>query len=383
MVTGCSDDGGGDDSSGDRTTTTASGGEASGDVGEAEGEGGEARDVPGDEWETVDPAEVGLDAAKLEELAAEAEADGSNCFLVVRDGKVAGEWYWNGTSESSAQEVFSATKSLTSVLVGVAVTDGEVDVSESASTWITQWAGTPAEEVTVENLLSNDSGREWSFAIDYQQLVRSPDMTGFAIGLDQPDPPGVTWAYNNSAIQTLEQVIEGSLDMPMADAAEERIFAPLGMDDSSLKTDPSGNGMAFMGLQSTCRDMARFGLLVLDDGAWGDEEIVSSDYIDAATAQPSQELNAGYGYLFWLNHEGQLAGATSPATAEQEEERPDSQLVPGAPEDLVWAIGLGSQIVQVHEPTDTVVVRLGPGDIGSAYSTAKTARVVTEAVTDE
>src|SRR5688572_11880697 len=73
--------------------------------------------VPGDEWETATPESLGLDGAKLAELAQVAETGKSNCFLVVRDAKIAGEWYFRGTDHDTAQEVFSASKSVASTLV--------------------------------------------------------------------------------------------------------------------------------------------------------------------------------------------------------------------------------------------------------------------------
>lgn len=351
-------------------TTTSADGSAASNAGPFDGD-----------WETATPAEVGLDVEALDRIAAEAETDGSNCLLVVRHGRIAGEWYWNDTDETSDQEVFSATKSYASVLVGIAQDEGALDIDDSASTWIPEWQGADAEAVTVRNLLSNDSGRFWSLGSDYGELLTAPDKTAYAVGLDQTDPPGTTWAYNNAAIQTLDQVVEGSTGVPFAEFGQEKLLTPLGMDDSRFKTDGTGNGLAFMGLNSTCRDMARFGLMVLHDGRWGDEQVVSADYIDEATDQASQDLNGAYGLLFWLNRSGALANPVSPTGADSDE-TPTGQMVPEAPDDLVWALGLGSQIIQVHDESDTVVVRLGPAMTNSPYSVADTARVVTDAVTD-
>ncbi len=319
----------------------------------------------------------------LDDIAGKADAADSNCFLVVRDGKVAAEHYWNDTAPASAQEVFSATKSFASTLVGIAQADGVLDIEDSASQWIPEWRGNPAEEVTVRNLLSNDSGRFWSFESDYIEMLGAPDKTAVSVGLDQADPPGTVWAYNNSAIQTLEQVLEKSTGQQVPEFGEERLLAPIGMDDSRFTTDAAGNGLTFMGLQSTCRDMARFGLLVLEEGRWGDEQIVPAEWIEEATGAPSTELNGAYGYLWWLNHEGAIAGPVSPTRADEVAEKERGQMVPNAPDDLVWALGLGSQIIQIHAATGTVVVRLGPGQRNTPFGPEDTARVVTEATADE
>ena len=343
-----------------------------------------ARAVPGQRWQVVKPATVGMDATRLAELATLAEDGQSNCLLVVRHGKIAGEWYFRGTDEHSTQDVFSMTKSITSTLVGIAQDDGELRITDPAADWIPEWRGGPSSSVTVQDILSNDSGREWSLATDYVQLVRAPDKTKFAVGLSQQHPPGAVWAYNNSVIQTLSAVLHGATQSDVVAYARRRLFAPLGMTDTTMTTDGAGNAQTFSGVQSTCRDMARFGLLLLHEGAWGARRIVSSSWVAAATGMSSTPLNAAYGYLWWLNREGVIA---SPLVATSAQDASTSmttgQLVPGAPAAMFWALGLGDQLVQVDRASDTVVVRLGTSQrpTGTTFGPAQASRVVTEAIT--
>jgi len=352
-------------------------------------EGAIAADVvyPGDDWDrAADAAELGFDQATLDELAAQASQAGSNCLLVTRHGRIAAEWYWNDTDATSSQEVFSASKSVASTLVGIAQADGALDIGDPASDYIDAWVGTPSEGVTIENLLSNDSGREWSFATDYAQLPGQPDLDAFATGLSQQHEPGEAWAYNNAAIQTLDVVLREATGEHGADYGTEHLFEPLGMDDTSMSVDGAGNTKMFMGVQSTCEDMARFGYLFLREGVWDGTEVVPSEWVDAATGGPSQELNAAYGYLWWLNRPGPILSpvqATEPGA--DAPDRPDSQLVPGAPEDMFFALGLGNQIVAVDPSSETVVVRLGGSaapEGATPFDTAAAARVVTDALVD-
>ncbi|WP_241834793.1 serine hydrolase domain-containing protein [Pseudofrankia asymbiotica] len=341
---------------------------------------------PGDEWETVAPAAVGLDPAKLDEIAKTAETGKSNCLLVVRGGKIAGEWYFRGTNKDTTQDVFSATKSVTSTLVGIAQDDGDLKISESASTWIPTWRGTPSEAVTVRDLLSNDSGRRWSVGLDYGQLVKATDQTGFAVGLDQANPPGQVWAYNNSAIQTLQQVLKGATGQDPVTFAEDRLFGPLGMTDTRMTPDGAGNARTYTGLHTTCRDLARFGQLALDHGVWHGKQIVSADWLRAATGTSSTELNAAYGYLWWLNHEGLIGNPLVATDLSQvgNQTATRGRLVPGAPDDIFWAIGLGNQVVQVDPGSDTVVVRMGIPETAPkppTFGPGEASRVVTQAVT--
>lgn len=341
------------------------------------------RDVyPGREWATATAAEAGMDQAALDRIAADAQAGGSNCLLVTRAGKLVDERYWNGTGAGSTQEVWSATKSYTSTLVGMAQADGDLSIDDRASKYIPQWQGTPSESVTVRNLLSNDSGRHYDQKTDYGDMaLLAPDKTAFAIGLGQDAPPGTVWRYNNSAIQTLSAVLRAATGRSASDLAAERLLSPIGMAHSRMTQDRAGNTLTFMGLQSTCRDMARYGYLMLRHGRWKATQVVPSAWVDQAT-RPSQSLNGNYGYLWWLNRSGD-GGAASRAAGSGSggQGRP---IAPGAPTDMYFALGLGGQVMAVDPGTDTVVVRLAPTNkpAGSTeFKPADVARVATQAVT--
>ncbi|HET6953858.1 MAG TPA: serine hydrolase [Acidimicrobiales bacterium] len=341
---------------------------------------------PAAEWERADAAEAGFDEAKLDEIAVAAEQAGSNCLVVVHEGRIVDEHYWRGTTATSTQEVFSATKSYASTLVGIAQAEGHLSVDDPAAAYIDAWAGTPSAEVTIENLLSNDSGRRYDAAIDYGQLPFAADMDALAIGLDQQAPPGTTWAYNNSAIQTLDTVIREATGTDTAAYAADKLFAPLGMAHSTMTKDAAGNTKVFMGLQSSCEDMARFGYLFLRDGNWDGTEVVPPEWVEAATGDSSQDLNSAYGYLWWLNRPGRVLDPARATTAQAGGDADDAQLVPGAPDDMYFALGLGDQIIAVDPGSETVVVRLGGVDVpdGAApFGARAIARVVTDAYTGD
>jgi CubicO group peptidase (beta-lactamase class C family) len=341
--------------------------------------------TPGATWDRVSPASVGLSATRIDQIAAQAKRGKSNCLVVVRDGKLAGEWYFNGTGPDTAQEVYSTTKSFASTLVGIAQDDGDLRIGDSASRWIPQWRGTPSAAVTIRDLLSMDSGRQWSVLTDYVQLIVAADRTAFAVGLGQAEAPGKVWAYNNAAVQTLQRVLQKATGENVTTFAEQRLFKPLGMTHTTMTTDEAGNAQMFEGIHSTCRDLARFGVLMLDEGRWGGRQIVSRSWVEAATGRSSTPLNAGYGYLWWLNHRGVLADpltATSVQSAESETTK-RGRLAPGAPNDMYWALGLGNQLIQIDPGTRTVVVRLGSSELiprPPTFGPVEASRVVTRAV---
>jgi CubicO group peptidase (beta-lactamase class C family) len=337
-------------------------GAASGGSGSGDGAGAAPDDdarYPGTEWDHVTAADAGLDPTALDQLAAAAEAGGSSCLVVTRDGAVVDERYFGAGAAGIPAEAFSVTKSITSTLVGIAQDAGDLDITDAAATYIPEWEGTPSAEVTVQDLLSNDSGRQWSLGLDYVELLRAPDKNAFGIGLGQDVPPGQTWAYNNAAIQTLSEVLETATGEAPADFAERTLFEPVGMSDSELTTDAAGNSLTFMGLHTTCLDLARFGYLMLRRGTWDGEQVVSADYVDEATAVSSTGLNAGYGYLFWLNHRGPVASPILATSGVGDNAIADGQLVPGAPEDVFWALGFNDQVVAVIPSEGIVAVRMG------------------------
>ena len=339
------------------------------------------RPVP---WQTAEPAASGFDEEALHRIAVDARRRDSTCLVVARDGALVGEWNWQGTTASTAREVFSVTKSVTSTLVGIAQADGELAIGDRASDYVREWRGTDSRGVTVRNLLANDSGRFWSQTTDYIDLLRAPDRTAYAVGLSQQSPPGEVWAYNNAAIQTLDRVLVGATGEPASTFARERLFTPLGMADTSMTPDASGRSTNLsFGLRSTCRDLARFGQLFAQRGTWEGQTVVPESWVDAAVGAPSQEKNAGYGLLWWLNRYGPLRGPLNTVDGQAlPEVRKVGRPAPGAPADLFAALGFGGQVVLVDPTSRTVVVRLGsPPPAGQpAYGFADAAQVVTEAL---
>ena len=193
----------------------------------------------------------------------------------------------------------------------------------------------------MRQLLSAVSGRFWSQNSDYGKLIEAADRTAYAVGLDQQEEPGTVWVYNNAAVQTLDAVLRSATGTDPASFAEQRLFAPLGMDHTRMTEDDSGHSTnVFFGMQSTCPDLARFGTLFAQDGQWDGRQLVPRAWVNEATGEPSQPLNPSYGLLWWLNTAG-----------------PD-ELAPTAPDELFAAQGLGGQVVLVDPRSDTVVVRL-------------------------
>ena len=333
---------------------------------------------PTADWTQADPTELGFDAAKLEEIAAESVPE-TECLLVARHGEIVGEWYYNGRTPEQASGVMSVTQAYSATLVGIAQEEGFLDVDDPVSKYIPEWVGTESEGVTIRNILSHDSGRTSTNSIGnaelHQQLIGAPNPGELAIGLEQQHAPGEVWSQNLPAIELLNPILTAATGQDPAAYAEEKLFTPIGAANTSMMKNGEDITWMHAFLETTCRDAARFGYLYLRQGNWNGDQVVSEEFIEEAT-HPSQELNAGWGYMWWLNQPGSLVSVDNMLTPDYEEPS-NLKLVPDAPDDMYWALGFGGRFVQVHPASDTVVVRLGDGD--EAANMRQVTRLITEA----
>ncbi len=290
-----------------------------------------------------------------------ATAAGSTCVAIADDANTLVEQSMN---DDEAVRAFSITKSVTSLLIGIAQDDGKLRIDDPVADLVPAWRGTESSAVTIRDLLTNTSGREWDSRTDYRQMALvAEDKTAFAVALGQESRPGTEWVYNNSAIQVLEAVLETATATPVAEFAQTRLFEPLGMDDTRIESDAAGNANLFAGLWTTCADLLRLGEFVLSGGLDPHgARLISAEYLEQATGRPSTDLNAAYGLLWWLNHDG--VAVTPEVATTGRGGAMEGPLVPDAPEDMFWALGFNDQILAILPSEGAVAVRLGerPGE---------------------
>ena len=316
--------------------------------------GDEDPPYPDPDWPTGAPEDHGLSSAGLDDLAEVAAGFDSNCLLVIHEGALVGEWYWNGYDVDTRQaNVFSVTKSVMSAVVGIAQDQDLLSVDDFAAEYIDEWAGTESDAITIRDLLSNDSGREWSFTTDYLQMTSASDQTQFSVDLGQDWVPNVWWEYNNSAIQTLERVLEVATGEDVGAYALANLLTPIGAD-VLIGHDGAGNVQTYQGISASCDDLARLGYLFLREGTWaGGVQVVPASWVAESTV-PSQNLNTAYGYLWWLNAPGHYVLPSAPTRVEA-----DGQLLDTAPDELFAAVGALGQLILVDPVGGYVIVRLG------------------------
>jgi CubicO group peptidase (beta-lactamase class C family) len=236
---------------------------------------------------------------QLSAMADRARDAGASCFVVRRDGRVVGEWYWQGRQATTPSVGFSTMKAVSATLIGIAETKGLLSIDQPASDFITEWRGTPSSGVTIRQLLSMTSGREMRPG-DALALTVSPDPTSYAVNLGQVSPPGTVWRNSDSAVQTLARVLTRATGESVLSFAQRELLRPLGMDSTILNPDLSGGvNMAFMYL-TTCRDLSALVQLYVDGGVWKGQRILSQQFLQQALS-PSSSFMPGYGFLNRLN----------------------------------------------------------------------------------
>ena len=335
----------------------AGGGATSGAGGGATtGSGGSTTAVayPDPDWAMGAPEDHGLDPAKLEEAAAAAEGTGSYCLLVIRDGVLVYERYWNGHDAATPQRSWSIAKSHTSALVGIAIDRGDLaGLDTPVSQYVPEWQGGERAAITLRHLVSMTSGLEWSAFKDYGQMVMfTDDHTEFAVDLDPDAAVGSEWTYHNGAVQVLERVFQNATGGTIEAYAQQHLWSRLGNTNTTWAHDPAGNPTAYASVMATCRDHARLGYLYRHGGTWaGGEHVVPAAWVEQ-TLTPSQEHNRAYGLLWWLNAETPALDAMM--------EPFEGRMVPFAPPDLFAMRGFGNQFVDVIPSLELMVVRFGP-----------------------
>lgn len=253
--------------------------------------------------------------------------------------------------------VYSVTKSVVSLLVGIAQEEGLLSLDDKVSAYIPQWDQGSSADVTVRHLLSMTSGREWSASLDDEMVSIAADQSAFALELGQSDPPGTVWRYDNVAAQILEPVLS-KVTGGISAYAEQKLFGPLGIGELSWQRDEAGNPLTYAGLTATAEQLGILGHFMMNHGAVNGEQIVPADYIAQAT-NPGSSLNSAYGLMWWSNAAGQFLDGGVAVGRSFDTEARSGQLAPDVPSDAFWALGWGGQILAVVPSKKIVAIRLG------------------------
>ena len=285
-----------------------------------------------DGWEIAPMSKVGLDANLIQELF-ERIADNSykniHSVLLVRNGKLAVEKYFPGQdskgqyhtfTRETLQEMHSATKSVNSILIGIAIDQHLIrGVDEKISIFFPEYSDifTNREKgaIRLKDMLSMTAGLswdEWTYPYtdprnDAAMMASKADFFRYVLERPVATAPGTKFVYNSGISLMLGEVVYKASGLKADNFAEHYLFSPLGITNHSWGKAPNGVVNTLGGLALRPRDMAKIGYLVLNGGRWQGKQIVSEKWIKDSTRQqvgagqlPTWFLADGYGYQWWL-----------------------------------------------------------------------------------
>ena len=283
--------------------------------------------LPGDDWEVSTPAEQRLDpmlAAELYYNAAELETIYS--LLVIKNGYLITEDYFNGGSIDQKDRLQSVTKSYTSALVGIALDQGylsSVDqkMLEFFPELADQITDPRKEQITIRDMLQMRAGypSEETDPALWEGLLSGyylPLIEGFPLITD----PGTEFHYSNLSSNWLGIIIDRATGTNLKSFAEEHLFSAIDVEAGEWGTDAEGHNNGCGDLHFSARDAAKFGLLYLNDGEYEGNQVIPADWVHDSLQKYSKDINAtggfpanwglsindiGYGYQWWSARAGE------------------------------------------------------------------------------
>jgi len=276
----------------------------------------------------------------------------TNALLIIKDGRIVHEYYANNMRDDTRHMGWSMTKSIVSLLIGIAFENGLIEsLDDRIDKYLPELSGGAYAGVSIRHVLQMRSGVDYEERYDFenpgiaaknheqalvQNIVRFADA---ATSIGRAHPPGEVFAYKTIDTAVLGWLLERVSGMSVSAYLSQHIWERLGMEHAGyfIMDGPPGSGREFTGagFNATLRDYARLGLLMLGKGEANGQRIVSERWINESTSPGAAEEGAvgtvgGYGYQWWT--------------------------VTGS--DAYSAIGLQGQYIYIDPATRTVVVKL-------------------------
>lgn len=243
--------------------------------------------------------------------------------IVLQDDKIKLEAYADGRSKETLWTSYSVAKSVSSMLVGVALKEGDIEsLDDPLKKYITALDGFDYGNVTVRQLLTMTSGIDWNEDYedpnsDVAQMYQSPCEGDEAHIMTYMKPmksaftPGTRWNYSTGETDMVGILVQKATGKSLAEYLSEKVWQPYGMEQCAywLADECSNLNIGGSGLSASLRDFARIGMLMLNDGKVGDKNLLAESYIKDATSLlfPINEQGDGYGYLWWRFEDGSYA----------------------------------------------------------------------------
>jgi CubicO group peptidase (beta-lactamase class C family) len=262
------------------------------------------------------PSELGVDATRVIDFLDAVDATGLDfhSLMIVRHGTVVAEGWWAPYRRDDIQLLYSVSKTFLAMAVGIAVGEGRLSTEDMVADLLPDLVPQPVpdhlRQLRVRHLLSMASGhREETLA---RIVAMGPDPVRNFLALAPEEPPGSVFAYNQGNPLTLSCIITALTGQRVVEYLRPRLLEPLGIDRAEWLTTANGIDQGFSGLHVTTESVAKLGQLLLQDGRWGETQLVPADFVaDCRLPQVSNarqlqnpDWRQGYGYQMWMCRHG-------------------------------------------------------------------------------
>ena len=262
-----------------------------------------------DLWQISTLSAQGIDPdILLPGLSALYESRTRQAFILLRNGRIVYEQYFNGSSANDSNNVASVSKSMLSALFGIAINQGHItSVEDRLADHLPDYFENPVDpqhlELTIRDMLTMTHGLEWRENDSERLLNRGQDWVADVLSLPIINEPGTLFNYSTGASHVLSALLTETTGMSTCEYAHLYLLEPLGIEAEYWGIDPQGYFSGGHSVSFTAREIARFGLLYLNEGSWNGQQLVPGWWVAASTTPRIDIGNnyAGYGYYWWLN----------------------------------------------------------------------------------
>ena len=300
----------------------------------------------------------------IEEAIEFSEKMDSHALLIYQNDEIILEKYFDDYNAETISDTQSMHKTVLAMMVGIAIDEGIIEsVNESASKYLIEWRDDSRNQITIKHLLQQSSGLdypEFSFhpLSEFNQLMLGEDVTKMTLRQTAYRQPNEIFEYNGVNPQNLGLLLQRAYDKRYADLLSEKIWQKVAQDDASvvLDSDKNQNAKNILLSQCNCKRLVENRTIILNEGKFKDEQIVSKSWINEMKT-PSI-TNPNYGYLTWLgteHQENRIYNPKSTATGIHGEPFDDK--------DIIYLDGFGGQRVYVIPSKKLVIVRTGAGQM--------------------
>ena len=262
-----------------------------------------------DLWLVSAMSEQGIDSAAVAAgLSRLAESPTRLSLILMRNGYIVYEQYFNGSQAADSNNIASVSKSILSALVGIAFDQGYFQtVDDRVADYLPDYfvdADDPRLlDLRLRHLLTMTHGLDWKENASERALTGSANWVADILSLPTINEPGARFHYSTGASQLMSAILTEATGMSACEFAHRYLFEPLGIEAEFWGVDPQGYSTGGHSVSMTAREMARFGQLFLQEGRWQGEQVVPGWWVVASTS-PQVDIGndyAGYGYYWWLN----------------------------------------------------------------------------------